>query len=192
MNPRRKKRLAVTSGILAALALAIGLVLYALSQNIDLFYTPTEIVEGKGANSVRPEVGQRLRVGGLVVPGSVNRGDSSLSVSFRLVDNGNNQVTVEYEGILPDLFREGQGIVANGTLIESDRIEATEVLARHDEEYMPPGLAKALEGIEHVPASQWQLEGEDGELKYDGDSDYEYEYDSSSDDNSSGEGYYDR
>jgi len=169
MNPRRKKRLIMTSGIIGAAALAIGLVLYALSQNIDLFYTPTEIVEGKGSEQVRPEIGQRLRVGGLVVPGSVERKGSGLTVSFRLIDNGPAQVTVEYEGILPDLFREGQGIVANGVLVAPDRIEASEVLARHDEEYMPPALAEALKGIEHVPASQWQLEDRDEDSEGDSD-----------------------
>lgn len=158
MNPRRKKRLIMTSGILAGCALATGLVLYALSQNIDLFYTPTEIVEGKGSENQLPEVGQRLRVGGLVVPGSVRREGSGLSVSFSLIDVGPAVVTVEYEGILPDLFREGQGIVAQGTLIDSNRIKASQVLARHDEEYMPPALAEALKGIQHVPPSQWQLE----------------------------------
>lgn len=151
MNPRRKKRLAVVSSVVGAIALATGLVLYALSQNIDLFYTPTELIEGKGAENTRPEVGQRLRIGGLVVPGSVKRDKHSLQVAFRLIDNGPAEVTVEYEGVLPDLFREGQGIVAQGTLVAPDRLIATEVLARHDEEYMPPNLAKELKGIEHVP-----------------------------------------
>lgn len=145
MNPRRKKRLAVIGSIVGAVAIATGLVLYALSQNIDLFYTPTEIVEGKGTEQVLPEVGQRLRVGGLVVPGTVERLGDSLHVSFRLIDNGPAEVTVEYEGVLPDLFREGQGIVAQGVLVEPNRIIATEVLARHDENYMPPALAKELD-----------------------------------------------
>lgn len=158
MNPRRKKRLAVTSSIVVAFALATGLVLYALSQNINLFYTPTQIIDGKGVEQVRPEVGQRLRVGGLVVPGSVSRLDDNLRVSFRLIDNGPAEVTVEYEGILPDLFREGQGIVAQGVLVEPDRILASEVLARHDEEYMPAELARQLKGIEHVPPSEWQTQ----------------------------------
>lgn len=156
MNPRRKRRLAVVSIILFTLASATALVLYALSQNIDLFYTPTELVEGKGVQQVRPEVGQRLRVGGLVVPGSVNRIGDGLTVAFNLIDAGPAQITVEYTGILPDLFREGQGIVAQGELISPTRIRASEVLAKHDEEYMPPELARALKGIEHVPPSEWQ------------------------------------
>lgn len=158
MNPRRKRRLAVVSIILMSIAASIALVLYALSQNIDLFYTPTEIVEGKGVQQVKPQVGQRLRIGGLVVPGSVKRLDDGLTIAFNLIDQGPSQVTVEFNGILPDLFREGQGIVAQGELIASDRILASEVLAKHDEEYMPPELAKALKGIEHIPASEWQQE----------------------------------
>lgn len=158
MNPRRKRRLAVVSIIFFTLASATALVLYALSQNIDLFYTPTELVEGKGVQQVRPEVGQRLRVGGLVVPGSVERIGDGLTVAFNLIDQGPAQITVEYTGILPDLFREGQGIVAQGELVSPTRIRASEVLAKHDEEYMPPELARALKGIEHVPPSQWQTE----------------------------------
>lgn len=167
MNPRRKRRLTMVSIILVTLAAATGLVLYALSQNIDLFYTPTELVEGKGAAQVKPEVGQRLRVGGLVVPGSVKRVDDGLTIAFDLVDQGPAQITVEYNGILPDLFREGQGIVAQGELISSTRIRASEVLAKHDEEYMPPELAKALKGIEHVPpANQQQEESDNGSGRY--------------------------
>ncbi|MCC5880421.1 MAG: cytochrome c maturation protein CcmE [Idiomarina sp.] len=158
MNPRRKRRLTVVSIILMTLAGATGLVLYALSQNIDLFYTPTELVEGKGAAQVKPEVGQRLRIGGLVVPGSVQRIGDGLTVAFDLIDEGPARVTVEFTGILPDLFREGQGIVAQGELVGPNRIRASEVLAKHDEEYMPAELAEALKGIRHVPPSEWQNE----------------------------------
>ncbi len=108
MNPRRKKRLTIILAISAGLAAVIGLVLYALSQNIDLFYTPSELVEGKGPDKIKPEEGQRLRIGGLVVPGSVQRDPQSLKVAFKLVDNGGHLVTVEFDGILPDLFREGR------------------------------------------------------------------------------------
>ena len=155
MNPRRKRRLAVVSIILITLASATGLVLYALSQNIDLFYTPTELVEGKGAAQVKPEVGQRLRIGGMVVPGSVQRVGNGLTVAFDLIDTGPAVVTVEFDGILPDLFREGQGIVAQGELIAPNRIRASEVLAKHDEEYMPAELAEAMKGIRHVRPSEW-------------------------------------
>lgn len=142
MNPRRKTRLLIVVGILFGLSLAVGLVLYALEQNMDLFYTPTEIVEGKPDGS-KPQIGQRLRIGGMVVVGSVHRNPNSLDVEFKLHDVG-PKVTVVYEGILPDLFREGQGIVAQGTLIEPNKIKATEVLAKHDENYMPPEVEEAM------------------------------------------------
>lgn len=147
MNPRRKQRLMAFSAIVVVVGAAIGLMLYALNQNIDLFYTPSEIVDGK--QGVVPKVGQRLRIGGMVVPGSVRREDNSLVVSFDLVDTGPS-VTVNYKGILPDLFREGQGIVATGKLVDGNVIDAEEVLAKHDEEYMPPELAEKLKGIKHV------------------------------------------
>ncbi|GAB3027961.1 cytochrome c maturation protein CcmE [Bowmanella dokdonensis] len=147
MNPRRKQRLIAVSTVVVVIGAAIGLMLYALGQNIDLFYTPSEIVQGK--DGVKPRVGQRLRVGGLVVPGSVKRDENSLAVTFDLVDTG-PIVQVSYQGILPDLFREGQGIVATGHLSAANQILAEEVLAKHDEEYMPPELAEAMKGIKHV------------------------------------------
>lgn len=147
MNPRRKQRLIAVSTVVVVIGAAIGLMLYALGQNIDLFYTPSEIVQGK--DGVKPRVGQRLWVGGLVVPGSVKRDENSLAVTFDLVDTG-PIVQVSYQGILPDLFREGQGIVATGHLSAANQILAEEVLAKHDEEYMPPELAEAMKGIKHV------------------------------------------
>jgi cytochrome c-type biogenesis protein CcmE len=151
MNPRRQKRLMAVSAVVLVVAGAISLMLYALNQNIDLFYTPSEIIEGK--QGTIPKVGQRLRIGGMVVEGSVRRDDETLAVSFDLIDTG-PIVTVSYQGILPDLFREGQGIVATGVLTESKHIEAHEVLAKHDEEYMPPELAEKMKGIKHVKPNQ--------------------------------------
>ena len=151
MNPRRKKRLLAVSSVVVVVAAAISLMLYALNQNIDLFYTPSEIVEGK--QGTIPKVGQRLRIGGMVVPGSVRRDQQTLAVSFDLVDIG-PLVTVTYKGILPDLFREGQGIVATGVLTQKNHIEAHEVLAKHDEEYMPPELAEKMKGIKHVKPAE--------------------------------------
>ena len=151
MNPRRQKRLMVVSAILLVVGGAIGLMLYALTQNIDLFYTPSEIIQGKDGQI--PQVGQRLRIGGMVVPGTVKRDQETLAVSFDLVDTG-PIVTVSYQGILPDLFREGQGIVATGVLTKSNHIDAHEVLAKHDEEYMPPELAEKMKGIKHVKPDQ--------------------------------------
>ena len=151
MNPRRKQRLTLSLVAVLLVGGAICLMLYALNENIDLFYTPSEIIDGK--NGRIPAVGQRLRIGGMVVPGSVSRDDTSLAVMFDLVDVG-PAVKVSFNGILPDLFREGQGIVATGTLIDSTTIKADEVLAKHDEEYMPPELAEKMKGIKHVKPSE--------------------------------------
>ncbi|KID57662.1 cytochrome C biogenesis protein CcmE [Pseudoalteromonas luteoviolacea] len=148
MNPRRKKRLFTVLAVIFGIGSAVGLTLYALQENINLFYTPSELVNGKGPELEKPTIGQKLRIGGMVVPGSVVRNETSLDVEFQLIDTG-PLVTIRYQGILPDLFREGQGIVAQGTLIEPNVIEAFEVLAKHDEEYMPSEVAEAVKGIKH-------------------------------------------
>lgn len=160
MNPRRKKRMGILIALLLGISATVGLVLYALNQNMDLFYTPTELVYGK-PDGTKPEVGQRLRIGGMVVEGSVIRDPQSLKVSFDLKDVG-PAVTIIYDGILPDLFREGQGIVAQGVLKTATKIEAFEVLAKHDENYMPTEIAEAMEKV-HEPMgySTEQLEGSD-------------------------------
>ena len=153
MNIRRKNRLWIACAVLAGLALTIGLVLYALRSNIDLFYTPGEILYGKRETQQMPEVGQRLRVGGMVMPGSVQRDPNSLKVTFTIYD-AEGSVDVSYEGILPDLFREGQGIVALGKLNAQGVVVADEVLAKHDEKYMPPEVTKALnESGQSAPAA---------------------------------------
>ena len=138
MHPKRKNRLILILFMVIGLGSAVGLMMYSLSQNIDLFMTPTQIANGE----VRP--GQTIRAGGLVVEGSVVRSDDGLKVSFGITDGAVN-VTVEYEGILPDLFREGQGIVAMGKVDSRKVMIASEVLAKHDEEYMPPEVKYALE-----------------------------------------------
>ena len=153
MNPRRKQRLVAVSSVGVLLAAAIGFMLYALQDSIDVFYTPTEVIQGKTKTGIKPVVGQRLRIGGLVVPGSVSRDEETLAVSFDLMDTG-PIVTVQFNGSLPDLFREGQGIVATGILEPNNLIVAHEVLAKHDEEYMPPELAEQLKGIKHVKPAQ--------------------------------------
>lgn len=148
MNPRRKKRLTIVIAILSGLSIVIGLLAYALSSNIDVFFKPTEIYQGKENGGEKPIIGQRIRIGGLVVPGSVHRDEASLKVNFKLTDmrmpvvfsDDDITVTVKYDGILPDLFREAQGIVANGVLQANGIIEASEVLAKHDENYMPKEL----------------------------------------------------
>ncbi|EEX50888.1 cytochrome c-type biogenesis protein CcmE [Pasteurella multocida] len=159
MTPRRKSRMMVVFFILFGVSIASALILYALRQNIDLFYTPSEVVYGKNDDaSQKPEVGQRIRVGGMVVAGSVERDPKSLKVKFDLNDIGPS-ITVQYEGILPDLFREGQGIVAQGVLKGPTLLEATEVLAKHDENYVPPELDAQMQKV-HKPMGMTDLKGE--------------------------------
>lgn len=141
MHPVRKKRIIAISSILAVLGLALALVMYALQQNINLFYSPSQIAAGEAPQDVM------LRAGGMVVEGSVKRDNNTLYVSFEVTDF-TEKVRIEYKGILPDLFREGQGIVAQGKLNSEGVLIASEVLAKHDEEYMPPEIAEALKQAE--------------------------------------------
>ncbi len=136
MNPKRKQRLFIILGLVSGLGVAVGLVMYALSQNINLFFTPTQIAKGDAP------VAQMIRVGGMVADGTVDRDPQSLRVAFDVTDFDHN-VHVTYEGILPDLFREGQGVVVQGR-ISGDQFFASEVLAKHDENYMPPEVTEAL------------------------------------------------
>ena len=137
MTPR-KKRIAIVFLIIIGMGIAAALILTAFEKNLLYFYSPTQIAAGEAPKA------RAFRVGGLVLEGSVERDPDGLNVRFVLTDTA-NQVTVAYEGILPDLFREGQGIVANGTLDKDDIFQAKEVLAKHDENYMPPEVADALE-----------------------------------------------
>ena len=120
--------------LVAGAILAVTLLLQALGSNTNYFYSPTDVVQEKAP------VGKSFRLGGLVATGSVKRKD--LTVNFAVTDN-KNSFDVEYTGILPDLFREGQGIITTGSLIDG-KFVATEVLAKHDENYMPPEVAEAL------------------------------------------------
>jgi cytochrome c-type biogenesis protein CcmE len=144
MTPTRKRRLALVLILLIGAGTAVSLTVYALRQNINLFFAPGQIAAGEAP------VDRVIRVGGLVVPGSVARDPESLQVRFDLTDN-DGVVSVAYSGILPDLFREGQGIIARGTLTEGKLVMAEEVLAKHDETYMPPEVADALQkaGMPH-------------------------------------------
>ena len=144
MHPVRKQRLYLVLFVALFSSLAIGLVMYALRGNINLFYPPAEVAAGK------VPVGQSIRLGGMVVEDSVQRADDSLQVRFQLTDY-QATVPVVYTGILPDLFGEGQGAVASGVLNADGVLEASEVLAKHDENYMPPEVAEALEnsGYDH-------------------------------------------
>ena len=125
--------------IVVGCAIATGLALLALRENINLFFSPSQIVEGTAPSNTT------IRLGGMVVAGSVQRGDN-LGVTFVLTDLA-EQVTVTYEGILPDLFREGQGIVTQGKLDSTGRFVAQQVLAKHDETYMPPEVNDALRKV---------------------------------------------
>ena len=138
MHPKRKQRLAIVFSIIIGASVAVGLLFYALSDNLNLFYPPTEIAEGKAPQ------GKRIRAGGMVKVGSVERIDNSLTVQFVVTDYAAD-VTVQYTGILPDLFKEGEGVVVAGILDASGVFQADEVLAKHDENYMPPEVTDALE-----------------------------------------------
>lgn len=144
MHPVRKQRLYLVIFVVLFSSAAIGLVVYALSGNINLFFPPADVAAGKAP------VDQPIRVGGMVREGSVQRSDNSLSVRFDLTDF-QASVPVVYEGILPDLFGEGQGAVASGRMDAEGVLQASEVLAKHDENYMPPEVADALEksGYDH-------------------------------------------
>ena len=137
MTPKRKKRMMLIGLMLAGVAIAAGFALQAFNENLMFFYTPSEVAAGEAP------AGRMIRVGGLVTDGSVTRQSDGLTVQFDVTDN-NKTITVQYTGILPDLFREGQGIVAHGQLQEDRLFVAAEVLAKHDENYMPPEVADAL------------------------------------------------
>lgn len=134
---RKHKRLALLLSAMTALGLALYLILGALGQSTSFFVTPDELAQ----RSFAP--GQALRLGGLVAPGSVQRSSEDAAVTFT-VTNAGAAVRVLYTGLLPDLFREGQGVVAEGSLADDGSFQASRVLAKHDETYMPPELAEKL------------------------------------------------
>ena len=137
MHPVRKQRLIIVCSVVLFSSLAVGLGAYALRGNINLFYPPVDVSAGL-APLDRP-----IRVGGMVVDGSVERSSETLEVRFAVTDY-EATVPIVYVGILPDLFGEGEGAVAAGTLRADGVLVATEVLAKHDENYMPPEVAEAL------------------------------------------------
>lgn len=138
MNPKRRQKLILVCLMVLGVGAAAALILNAFKNSIQLFYSPTEVVEGKV-----PE-GAEFKIGGLVAADSVVRAEDGITVQFDLTDNGET-VPVRYTGILPDLFREGQGTVSIGQLNENGVFVAKKVLAKHDENYMPPEVADALE-----------------------------------------------
>ena len=137
MTPLRRQRFILVGLLVLGVSVALGLALLALRENINLFFSPTQVKAGEAPQQTS------FRLGGMVVEGSVQRPDADLSVEFVLTDTV-EQVTVTYKGFLPDLFREGQGIVAQGFLNSNGIFEAKQVLAKHDENYMPPEVADAL------------------------------------------------
>lgn len=149
MHPKRKQRLILVLFLVFGFSIVLGLALYALSENINLFYNPTQIANGEA-----PE-GSRIRAGGMVVEGSVSRDSVTLANRFSLTDY-NETIQIEFVGILPDLFREGQGIVALGRLNSENVLIADEVLAKHDENYMPPEVAESLK---HEQADEYKSQG---------------------------------
>jgi len=138
---RRQRRLSLVGAALGIVALAVALVLSALKDSIVFFNSPTELIE----KHIKP--GTRMRIGGLVREGSISRGEG-LAVRFEVTD-GTRSVPVAYQGLLPDLFREGQGVVAEGALDSDGIFRADNVLAKHDERYMPKGVADALKKQGH-------------------------------------------
>ena len=138
MKPHRRKKLGIILFIAAGLSVAVGFTAFALKQNINMFYTPTQVAEGEvGA-------GQHFRIGGMVKTGTVLGATDSLKVNFVTTDFVSD-VPIQYEGILPDLFREGQGIVAEGEMDAAGVFQASRVLAKHDENFMSPEVKAALD-----------------------------------------------
>jgi cytochrome c-type biogenesis protein CcmE len=139
VTPRRKRLFAVLA-ILAGVGAATALAMLAFEDNLLFYYNPTQVRAGEAPQD------RTIRIGGLVTEGSVERTEGTLKIRF-LVTDYRESIPVNYEGLLPDLFREGQGVIAHGRLSESGEFVAHEILAKHDENYMPPEVARSL----HAP-----------------------------------------
>ncbi len=150
MNAVRKQRLILVILLVAGVGIAATLALFALRENINHYFSPTQMANGEAP------IGKKIRGGGLVLHNSVVRDKDSLLVRFDITDGG-EIVTVVYDGILPDLFKEGQGVVALGMLNDKQEFVAEEVLAKHDETYMPPEVQKAID--EAHPGNQSSAKG---------------------------------
>lgn len=137
MHPIRKQRLQLVGLIVLASTVIVGLMMYMIGQNANYFYTPWQIVNGEAPQSVN------IRAGGMVVDNSVVRAPDSLDVQFKVTD-GRAVLAVHYSGILPDLFAEGEAAIASGQLDQNFVLQATQVLAKHDENYTPPEVAEAM------------------------------------------------
>jgi cytochrome c-type biogenesis protein CcmE len=143
MTPKRKQRLMVVFLIILGVGATVALAVTAFQQNMLFFFTPTQIAAGEAPKN------RSIRVGGMVTKGSVQRVSSSLQVKFEVTDFAHS-VKVSYEGILPDLFREGQGVIAIGDMQPDGSFVAKEVLAKHDEKYMPPEVAQMMKAKENA------------------------------------------
>ncbi len=137
MTPTRRRRMIMVVMLIVGIGIAVGLAVTAFQSNLLYFIDPSEVVQGKAPEN------RNFRLGGMVKEGSVQREQDGLTVRFDVTDYAES-VTIQYTGILPDLFREGQGIIANGKLNTQGVFVASEVLAKHDEEYMPPEVAASM------------------------------------------------
>jgi len=151
MKPRHRRFAWIGAGVVA-LGVAAALVLDAFQSNLVFFFSPTQVVEQQAPH------GRAFRIGGLVEPGSLTREPNSLTVHFRVTDTAKT-IPVTYTGLLPDLFKEGKGVVAQGTLGPDGQFHATEVLAKHDENYMPPEAKAALEQAQKNGGSMQRAHG---------------------------------
>ena len=140
MNPIRKQRIYALIAILVGSTLAVGLVISALSKNLNLFYSPTDLLNNNLSSDTL------IRAGGMVREGSIKRNNDSLNIEFTVTDF-KNDLLINYSGILPDLFSEKAGVVVQGYLVSDGTFKAVEVLAKHDENYMPPEVAKLMEEV---------------------------------------------
>jgi len=145
-HAHRRKKLGLIVLMIIGVGTAIGLVSVALQENINLFFSPSQVLAGEAPKN------HTFRIGGMVRTGSVKRNNDSLDVNFDVTDTAKN-LRVVYNGILPDLFREGQGIVAQGKLRDDGVFVASEVLAKHDETYMPPEAAEAIKNAQKMKAT---------------------------------------
>ena len=148
INPIRRRRIWIFSLVILGVGIATAIVLTALKQNLQHFYSPSDVLAGSA-----PSADRKFRLGGVVLEGSVARAGDSLLVKFLVTDRFKT-LPVEYTGILPDLFREGQSVVATGTLRSDGTFVANEVLAKHDENYMPKEVAEAIAKAKAAKAAQ--------------------------------------
>ena len=157
MHPLRKQRLQLVILLVVAAALVVGLVVYMLRENGNYFYTPAQIISGEAPQNTF------LRAGGMVVAGSILRSEDSLWVQFQVTD-GIETLTIEHTGILPDLFAEGEAAIASGKVDENLVLQATQILAKHDEKYTPPEVADAMNEAYKRQQEGYSLEDAEGSL----------------------------